>query len=549
MSTTTAEARLEPDTAPDPRTIAPAPSWVAIAAALLLLDASLAFHNVWPTPAVGWGGELSIELAVSVLAFVVIFRFFGLPSHAARRGLAACWLMLAIGRYVEVTAPALWGRTINFYWDLQFVPDVAAMLARAAPVWLVALMGAASLVLLFLAYVLIGRALDQLWQGIAHPRRRRGLTSIASAMVVLFEVQRLAAGAPSVLVFSTPVFQTYARQVGFLVAALNGSRSLPSSPSFDGDLKRVQGADVLLFFLESYGAVVYERPEFTARLAPARAALESSIRGSGHDVVSAFVESPTFGGSSWFAHLTLLSGLEVRDPDTNALLMTERRDTLPAMFARHGYRTVAVMPGLWYPWPEGAFYGFADIYTAERLSYRGPSFGWWSLTDQFALARLDDREIRKTPRAPLFVFFPTVSTHTPFAPAPPYQPDWSRMLTDRPYSPEQLERAYSEYPDWLNLAPSYVRAVSYAYNMLAGYLKEHAEGDLVMILVGDHQPPALVSGEGAPWDVPVHVITNRHDVLNRLISLGFQTGLTPRRPTLGKMHTLTPVLLDSFSSR
>jgi hypothetical protein len=334
-----------------------------------------------------------------------------------------------------------------------------------------------------------------------------------------------------------------------LVSALSGSRSLPASPSFDADLARVQGADVLLFFLESYGAVVYERPEFTSALAPARTEFESSIHDSGHDVVSAFVESPTFGGSSWFAHLTLLSGLDIRDPDTNALLMTAHRDTLPTTFERHGYRTIAIMPGLWYPWPEGAFYGFMDIYTAERLNYRGPSFGWWSLTDQFTLARLDEREMRKPSRAPLFVFFPTVSTHTPFAPAPPYQPDWPRMLTDRPYGPAELDRAYSDYPDWLNLAPSYVAAVSYMYETLAGYLKEHAGEDFVMILIGDHQPPALVSGEGAPWDVPVHVISNRRDVLSRLVSRGFQPGLTPRRPSLGKMHTLTPILLDAFSSK
>ena len=49
-----------------------------------------------------------------------------------RRTVAIVWLILAIGRYVDVTAPALWGRSINFYWDFQFVPDVAAMLARAA---------------------------------------------------------------------------------------------------------------------------------------------------------------------------------------------------------------------------------------------------------------------------------------------------------------------------------------------------------------------------------------------------------------------------------
>jgi len=135
------------------------------------------------------------------------------------------------------------------------------------------------------------------------------------------------------------VTETYAKQAQFVVSAMSGGRSLPASPSFDADLARVSGADVLLFFIESYGAVIYERPEFSSQVTHARDVLAAAIGVSGHEVVSAFVESPTFGGSSWYAHLTLLSGIEVRDPDTNALLMTAHRDTMPTTFARHGYRT------------------------------------------------------------------------------------------------------------------------------------------------------------------------------------------------------------------
>jgi hypothetical protein len=90
-------------------------------------------------------------------------------------------------------------------------------------------------------------------------------------------------------------------------------------------------------------------------------------------------------------------------------------------------------------------------------------------------------------------------------------------------------------------------AVSYAYQTLAGYLEQHADEDFVMILIGDHEPPALVTGPDTPWDVPVHVVAKRRDVLDRLLARGFQQGLTPHRPSLGKMHTLTPVLMEAFS--
>jgi hypothetical protein len=69
-----------------------------------------------------------------------------------------------------------------------------------------------------------------------------------------------------------------------------------------------------------------------------------------------------------------------------------------------------------------------------------------------------------------------------------------------------------------------------------------------MVLLGDHQPPAAVSGEGAPWDVPVHVIASRRELLDGFLARGFRAGLTPARPTLMPMHMLASVMLEAFSS-
>ncbi len=258
------------------------------------------------------------------------------------------------------------------------------------------------------------------------------------------------------------------------------------------------------------------------------------------------MESTTFGGESWLAHVSLLSGSEVRDEDTSVRLMGQRRDTMVTLFSRQGYRTVAIMPGLQRAWPEGAFYGFDSIYGTVQLAYKGPSFGWWDLTDQFALARMDALEIAPRARSPVFVFFPTISTHTPFTPTPPYQPDWTRITTTTPYDAKELERAWAEEADWLNLGPGYVKAIAYINASVGGYLRLRADRDFVMVLIGDHQPPAMVTGEGAPWDVPVHVITSRDAVLDRLLQHGFREGLQPQRPAASKIHALLPVLLDAF---
>jgi hypothetical protein len=103
----------------------------------------------------------------------------------------------------------------------------------------------------------------------------------------------------------------------------------------------------------------------------------------------------------------------------------------------------------------------------------------------------------------------------------------------------------------MNLGPSYARALGATYTWIGGLLRKRADRELVLVLIGDHQPPALVSGEGASWEVPVHVIANaatRAAVLEALRAHGFRDGLTPHHPKLSKMHQLTPVLLDAFSA-
>ena len=208
---------------------------------------------------------------------------------------------------------------------------------------------------------------------------------------------------------------------------------------------------------------------------------------------------------------------------------------------------MAIMPGMLVPWPEGAFYGFEEIYDHERLDYRGPPFGWWSVNDQYALARVDEAEIAPRRDRSAFVVFATITTHAPFVPTPPFQADWARMLSEHPYEAESLDEAWSAWPDWMDLAPSYVESLRYAFANIGGYLRLRADRDLVIVLVGDHQPPALVSGEGASWEVPVHVITNRSEVLDRLIRVhGFVEDLEPQHPKVARMDTLLPVLLDAF---
>src|SRR5215831_1019139 len=108
---------------------------ISLALAVLLLNVSLTFHDIWPTPAVTWRGEISIELGayLCVLALLAaVRRRHRMLSPRTLRVLTVGWLLLVVGRYADVTATALFGRDINLYWDLRFIPDVVSLLAKAA---------------------------------------------------------------------------------------------------------------------------------------------------------------------------------------------------------------------------------------------------------------------------------------------------------------------------------------------------------------------------------------------------------------------------------
>src|ERR1700746_1786068 len=94
----------------------------ALVAAVLLLDVSLTFHNVWPTPANSWRGEISAELAAYMLGCIGFVMAGTQPgghriSSVSLRWISVIWIFLVLGRYADVTATALFGRDINLYWD------------------------------------------------------------------------------------------------------------------------------------------------------------------------------------------------------------------------------------------------------------------------------------------------------------------------------------------------------------------------------------------------------------------------------------------------
>lgn len=526
--------------------------------ALLLLNGLLSFSTWWPTPGIVPDRRLAPEFVWLWLALLALVRLRGEPSPRALTVFAAGYLLLVLGRYLDVTAPSLFGREVNLYWDGAQVPRFLWVTAQDLPVWLSALAVAGVVLLLWAIHRLLCWAmLVAAREAVPYALRTRWVW-LATAATVLLVAANYAGARATWPVVSKPVIPTYWRQAKLLFTALSPQRLeevLPPSTALQSALTAsagtalgaLHGRDVYLIFMESYGAVAYDNPRAVAGLAAARQRFADDLAAGGRRVVSAFVRSPTYGGASDLAHLSLLSGIDLADPMRHDLLLTTARPTLATLFKANGYRVFGFYPALRWEWPERAFYGFDEFVDSHSLGYRGPPLGYWNIPDQYSAARFEQLYPRTAAAAPRLVFFPTITCHFPFSPVPPYQPDWQRVLTDQPFASADVERALAERVDWLNMFPDYLRMVEYTYRWLGGYLRQPEPREAVFILLGDHQPTANISGEGASWDVPVHIVSRDPALLDRFVAQGFRPGLDPPRQALGGMHELTAMMLKAFA--
>lgn len=508
---------------------------------IAFLNTMLTLRNIWPTPWVRAVPEISIEIAALILIMALWVEFRGQPGTLFRRLILAVLLLLIAGRYGDITAPALFGRRIDLYWDLRHLPSVVAMLGEVAPWWRIAAITAGVAVLIGAIVLAVRFSVATALRGFERPAWRRGIGLVAAAAILLYAAGIGGAPTGAERWFALPVAPVYARQAAFLARAAKANR-LPATPMAQSDLGAIDGADTFAIFLESYGAVVFEKPEYHAVLADEYARFDEYLARSGWRAASAFVDSPTFGGASWLAHATLLSGRWIAREADYRLFLAAPPETLSDRFRAAGYRTIGLFPGIQLDWPEGAALGFDRILDAKGLAYRGPAFGWWTIPDQYSLERLSQSEIMRPDRKPLFVTFASIMSHWPFGPTPPYQPDWPRVTSATPFAPDALAQALAIEP-LDDPTAGYLRTIAYNLELVRGFLAERAPADSLILVTGDHQPPAMISGKAASWSVPVHIFTRDGALLDRFTAAGFRPGLRPQRPTLTRMDGLNRLLL------
>ena len=313
-------------------------------------------------------------------------------------------------------------------------------------------------------------------------------------------------------------------------------------------LEKLNRSHVLLFFIESYGAIVLEHPEMVAGIGAIYRDLEGQLTGQGFSVASSLLDSPTYGGRSQLAHQALATGVRADNRVNDALVQEIRPKTIARFFGEAGYRSILVMPGNTHRNLYRWVYDFDQLYASWDLGYQGPAFGFASMPDQYVVDFIHRREVATTSR-PLLVTYALLSSHAPWDPQAPFIPDWSRLGDGRIFQ----QVAPVRFPiNWSNLhqgAAAYLHSVRYSLQVVASYLGGFDLGDALVIVVGDHQPVADITRGSRSNAVPIHVISRQAALVDAFRARGYNPGMRP--PTLASppgMETFLPNFLADFSS-
>lgn len=518
----------------------------------------LALHLVLVLPehadAARWTAWFRVPVELPIVVLVLLAwpqRRWPLLQWSAAAGLGLVVLLA----FADTATQASLGRNFHPMLDLYLAGASFELLAAAlGPAGATAL-AAAALLAWVLSVVVLYRAVGALRPS---PRLRGRLVAGAAVAAIVVGGVHLAAGHGRM-----PALTTAATSESVGERLLGIRHSLGDRARFAAELAddafanvpsdrllvRLRGIDVLFVFVESYGRSTLERQPYASTVQEALADFEHAVQAAGFGARSAWTRAPIHGGQSWLAHATLLSGLKIDDQRRYESLLVSERQTLVADFRRAGWRTVAVQPATRRPWPEGSFYGFDRVYAAKDLGYAGESFDWITMPDQYTLSALERLELDRRDRPPIMATVALISSHAPWTPLPPLL-DWEAMGDGSVFTRE-LRSGDAPAVVWLDperVRMQYLRSIDYVLRTIQSWLVARGRDNELFVVVGDHQPARIISGDDTSFEVPIHLLARDSRLLDAIAGPDWSRGMLPgpHAPTW-PMEAIRARLLEVFT--
>jgi len=142
-----------------------------------------------------------------------------------------------------------------------------------------------------------------------------------------------------------------------------------------------------------------------------------------------------------------------------------------------------------------------------------------------------------------------ISSHAPWTPIP-QAVEWN-AVEDGTVFTAQAEAGPTPDEVWKDdatIRDHYRQAVAYSLDTLISWVETYGDDDLVVVVLGDHQPAPLVSGDTENRDVPVHLIARDPAVFDAISAWEWQEGLRPNQQApQWRMDALRDRFVDAFS--
>ena len=464
-------------------------------------------------------------------AWVIVPLMLVFPKGMPRRLLGVAlisWVALAtIANLGNAATYMAFGRSLNLYLDTPLVRSIFHLLVgNVGQVWTVCAM-LAGIVLLLGIFWGLARLL------LASPLPLNSLKGgIALGIAILTAVLALGdlTGKSFMHQAALPMVKATRFQWQQVVtthqAHLAFADQLETAPLQAQALPGLEGHNVLLTFVESYGVSALDDPRYSNILRPTLATMERRLKERGLHVVSGLLESPIRGGQSWLAHATVLSGRWIDNQLWYRLMLSTQSSTLIDDFKATGQRTLSIMPAITFAWPEGEAYGFDDIAVAKNIDYAGPALNWVTMPDQFTL---DYTQRHLLGDSPVFAQIALISSHAPWTPILPVIDDWETIGDGTIFAPWEHAGDPPEvlWQDIERIRDHYAWSVSYAVEVTGRWAERVVDDKTLLIVLGDHQPAPLITGNNASAAVPVHIISGDPELLASFYTHGFVDGTMP----------------------
>ncbi len=486
--------------------------------------------------------RLPLELPLIVLGLVA---FVGKLRAGLRAVIVTLLAMLLLFKIANMASYFGFARPFNPLVDALMVPTLLDTLAKSGGILAA---GAAVIVTAVIVAMIVGVliwATGIVARGV--PDENRLPAAVAAFVVMGLGLTPYASPAASVFIRDQAVTmaQDLRDAAAFRAQLLEDPfRELPPESKF----AKLKGTDVLLIFIESYGRSSLDNPAYAPLLRGRLAQFEETIGAAGFTARSAWMTSPTFGGESYLAHSTAVSGLWVNNQQRYAQLLRSTRPSMVSDFNGAGWRTVAVMPEITMPWPEADYFKFAKIYSAPELGYKGEPFDYMTMPDQYTLATFHAREMAPAERSPVMAEIGLISSHIPWAPIPKLVP-WEAVGDGQVFTTARTPETANEiWRDPKRIAEYYALSVDYTLQTLASYVATYGRDNMLVIILGDHQPMTFIAGEGASHEVPVHIMARDPALLAALDEGKWSEGMEPDASSPSwPMDTLRGRLLGAFT--